>query len=126
MKKLLIIDDSLMDRKLLTSFLKKTGIENEVLQAADGEEGFKVFNEKVQDIGVILLDWQMPKMTGIDFMKAVGKIPVLNQVPIIMVTASSSEDNKREAYTVNPNLAGYVVKPYKTDVLMGMIKPFLN
>jgi two-component system chemotaxis response regulator CheY len=125
MKKLLIIDDSLMDRKLLTSLIKKTGLENEILQAADGEEGFRILNDNVNDIGIILLDWQMPKMTGIDFMKAVGKIPTLNQVPIIMVTASGSEDSKKEAYSVNPRLAGYMVKPYKSDVLMALIKPFL-
>ena len=125
MKKILIIDDSLMDRKLLSSLLKKFGIANEVLQACDGEEGFKVLSENVNDIGVILLDWQMPKVDGIAFMKTVVKVPGFNAVPIIMITASGSDDNKKQAYDANPNLSAYVVKPYRPENLIELIKPFL-
>ena len=126
MKKILVIDDSLMDRKLLSSMLKKLGIENEVMQAGDGEEGFKLLNDNFQNVALIFLDWQMPKLNGIEFMKTVVKIPQLNTVPIIMITASSTEDNKREAYSVNSHLAGYVVKPYKPENLAALIKPFLQ
>ena len=126
MKKILIIDDSLMDRKLLSSLIKKFGLENEILQAADGEEGFKTFNEKFSDIGIILLDWQMPKMSGLDFMKTVVKFPDLIKVPIIMITASGTEDNKKQAYDVNPHLAGYVVKPYKPEELIDLIRSLLK
>ncbi len=126
MKKILIIDDSLMDRKLLSSLLKKFSIESEVLQAADGEEGFKVFNEKFSEIGLIFLDWQMPKMSGIDFMKAVTKFPDLVKTPIVMITASGSEENKKQAYDVNPHLAGYLVKPYKPEDLINLVRSLLK
>ena len=126
MKKILIIDDSLMDRKLLSSLLKKFGIENEVMQAGDGEEGLKVLIDNVENIALIFLDWQMPKLNGIEFMKAVVKIPELNKVPIVMITASSTEENKKQAHDVNPNLAGYLVKPYKPENLVALIKPFLQ
>lgn len=124
--KILVVDDSLMDRRLTMNLLKKNDIENEVLQAGDGEEGLQILSENYQDIALILLDWQMPKMDGIEFMKGVVKVPEVAQIPIIMITASGSDDNKREAREANPNLAGYVVKPYKPEELLELIKSHLN
>lgn len=124
--KILIVDDSLMDRRLTMNLLKKNGIENEILQAADGDEGLKVLSEHYQDICLILLDWQMPKMDGIEFMKGVVKVPKVSSIPIVMITASGSEENKREARDANPQLAGYVVKPYKPDELLAIVKSFIK
>jgi two-component system chemotaxis response regulator CheY len=124
--KILIVDDSLMDRKLLTSVLKKNGVTQEILEAVNGEEGVRILGEKFKDICLILLDWQMPIMDGIEFMKAVVKVPEVANMPIVMITASGSEDNKRLAREVNPNLAGYIVKPYKADALIETIKPYLK
>ena len=124
--KILIIDDSLMDRKLVTNLIKKSGCENEILQAADGEEGLKVLSTHYQDICLILLDWQMPKMDGIEFMKGVVNVPTVASIPIVMISASGSEENKKQAKDVNPRLAGYIVKPYKTEDLITTIKPYLK
>ena len=126
MKKILIIDDSLMDRKLLSSLLKKFGLENEVLQAGDGEEGFRVLGENASDIGLIFLDWQMPKISGLDFMRAFVKVPTFSTIPIIMITASGTDENKSEAYGVNPKLAGYLVKPFRPDKLIELTKSLLQ
>lgn len=115
-----------MDRKLLTSVLKKSGVSNEILEATNGEEALKILAEKFRDICLILLDWQMPIVDGIEFMKAVVKVPEVASVPIIMITASGSEDNKKQARDVNPHLAGYVVKPYQSQVLIDLIKPHLK
>lgn len=115
-----------MDRKLFASAVKKSQINNEILQAADGEEGLKILSEHYQDICLILLDWQMPKMSGIDFMKGVVNVPATASIPIVMVTASGSEDNKKYAMEVNPRLAGYLVKPYKPEKLIETIKPHLK
>ena len=124
--KILIIDDSLMDRKLVTNLIKKSGCENEILQAADGEEGLKVLSTHYQDICLILLDWQMPKMDGIEFMKGVVNVPTVASIPIVMISASGSEENKKQAKDVNPRLAGYIVKPYKSEDLITTIKPYLK
>ena len=81
--KILVVDDSLLERKLLIGVLKKAGIEQEILQAVDGEEAVQILGVNYKDIGLILLDWQMPKMTGIDFMKAVTKVPAVAHIPIV-------------------------------------------
>ena len=124
--KILVVDDSLLDRKLLIRILMKSGITQEILQAEDGEQAMEVLANNYRDICLILLDWQMPKISGIELMAGMVKIPELSAIPIIMVTASGSDENKRVAYQVNPQLAGYLVKPYKHEELLAAIKPFLR
>ncbi|MCA9400520.1 MAG: response regulator [Candidatus Omnitrophica bacterium] len=124
--KILIIDDSLMDRKLISNIIKRSGVANDFLEASNGEEGLKLLSDHFQSICLILLDWQMPVMDGIEFMKGVVNVPEVNDIPIVMITASGSEENKRLARETNPNLAGYVVKPYKPDILINTIKPFIR
>ncbi len=123
--KILLIDDSLLDRKLLIRILMKAGISQEILQAEDGDNAMEVLANNYRDIGLIVLDWQMPKISGIELMSGMVKIPELSSIPTVMVTASSSEENKRLAYQVNPKLAGYVVKPYKPDEIVAALKPYL-
>ena len=115
-----------MDRKLISSALKKNGVTSGILEAKDGEEALKILGENPQDICIILLDWQMPNMDGIGFMKAVRKVPAVAHIPIVMITASGSEDNKKQAREVNPDLAGYVVKPYSPVKLVEMISSYIK
>jgi len=124
--KILVVDDSLLDRKLLISILKKSGIESEILQASDGEEGLSILSKNHSEIGLVIVDWQMPKMDGIEFMKAVINVPEVSSIPIIMLTASGSEESRKKAYETNPKLAGYVVKPYAPDTLLHTIAPFIK
>ena len=124
--KILIVDDSTLERKLLTSLIRKSGIENEVLQAENGEVALQVLASNFQDICLIILDWQMPVMSGIEFMQGVVKVPQVAAIPIIMVTASSSDENKKQARDVNPKLAGYVIKPYKSEDIITAIRPYLK
>jgi len=124
--KILVVDDSLLDRKLLIRILMKSGISQEILQAEDGEQALEILATNYMDICLVLLDWQMPKVSGIELMAGVVKIPELSKIPIIMVTASGSDENKKAAHQINPNLAGFLVKPYKPEDLMTLIKPFLK
>ncbi len=124
--KILLVDDSMLDRKLLIRMLMKADVTQEILQAEDGEQGLEILANNFQDICLMVLDWQMPKMSGIELMSGIVKVPALASIPIIMVTASGSEENKKLAYEVNPKLAGYVVKPYKPEELLEAVKPFLK
>ena len=125
MRKILIVDDSLLDRKLLINVIKKAALNNDIFQAANGQEGLKLLSENLSDIGIVLLDWQMPVMDGIEFMRKLRQVSETAQVPVVMITASGSEDNKRIAYGVNPELLGYIVKPYKPEQVLEIIKPLL-
>ena len=124
--KILVVDDSLLDRKLLIRVLMKSGITQEIIQSEDGEQAMEVLANNYMDICLILLDWQMPKVSGIELMAGMVKIPELAAIPIIMVTASGSDENRRAAYQVNTNLAGFMAKPYKPDELIAAVTPFLR
>ena len=126
MEKILMVEDSALECELLIEILRGSGVKHEFLQARDGEEGLKTLAKNYKEISLILLDWQMPQMSGLEFMAGVIKVPVTAAIPIIMVTASGSENDKRRAREVNPSLAGYVVKPYTPEHLLETINPFLK
>jgi CheY-like chemotaxis protein len=124
--KILVIDDSLMDRKLIAGVIMKAGIKNEILQAENGEVALEGLGKNYREIGLILVDGQMPGSNGLEFMRGGVSVPATKSIPIIMVTASGAEEDKRQAYEVNPMLAGYVVKPYKSIDLVSCIKANLK
>lgn len=124
--KILIVDDSDLERELLMEVLRGSGVNNDFLQARTGEEAIQVLGTRYKEIGLILLDWQMPQMSGMEFMEAVVKVPQVATKPIIMVTASGTDENKKKATNVNPNLAGYIVKPYTPESLVTVIKKYLQ
>ncbi|MBF0385740.1 MAG: response regulator [Candidatus Omnitrophica bacterium] len=123
--KLLIVDDSLMDRRLLTRLLQKANVPYPILEATDGQEALKIVSENYKDIKLIFLDWQMPNMDGLEFMRGMVKVKDVSHIPIVMVSASGSDENKKQAYDVNPKLAGYIVKPFNPETLLNTIKPYL-
>lgn len=125
-KKILVVDDSDLERELLIEVLKGAGVDNEFLNAHNGEEAIQVLGTRYKDIALILLDWQMPEMSGMEFMEAVVKVPVVSKTAIIMVSASGTDENKKQAKQVNPNLAGYIVKPYTPESLLDVIKPYVQ
>lgn len=125
MKKILVVDDSGVQRKMIISILKKAGFENETLEAGDGLEAIKVLGANYSDIAVVLCDWNMPNMTGLEFIAGVAKVPSVSDTPIIMVTTEGTEDKILEARAANPNLAGYVPKPFSPDDLKAAIDPIL-
>lgn len=124
--KIIVVDDSLLERKLLINILIKNNVQHEILQATNGQQALEILSQNYKEVSLILLDWQMPEMDGLEFMKGVLKVPAVANIPIVMVTASGSDENKKIAYEINPRLAGYVIKPYKPDTLMGVIKPCLS
>lgn len=124
--KILVVDDSDLERELLIEVLKGAGVKNDFLQAKTGEDAIQILGTRYKEIGLILLDWQMPQMSGMEFMEAVVKVPQVKEKPIIMVTASGTEENKKKAQTVNPQLAGYIVKPYTPESLLAAIEPYMS
>lgn len=126
MKKILIVEDAAVERELLIEVLRGLGIHNEVMEASSGEEAIEILGRNYKEIGLILLDWQMAEMSGLDFMEGIVKVPSVSSIPIVMVTASGSQDDQMKAKATNPRLAGYIVKPYEPDDLLKTVQAFLN
>ena len=124
--KILIVDDSTLDRKILANMLKKAKIDNEILEAVDGTEALKILRDKSQDIGLILLDLQMPNMDGLELMRHLVKGDEMPAIPIVMVTTSASADAQKAAKLINPDLRGYIAKPVQPKELIKTIVPYLK
>ena len=125
-KKILIVDDSITERRASIELLKENHFLGEILEAANGEEALEIISTNYNDIGLILLDWQMPKMDGIQLMKGLIKVKITASIPIILITASGSEEAKISVRRLNPQLAGYIVKPYDSMEFIIKISPYVD
>ena len=97
-----------------------------IMEAEDGEAAIEAIGNNFQDIGLILCDWNMPNMSGIEVVRALAQIPTLATLPVMMITTEGSEAKISQAKAANPNLAGYVVKPFTPQYLKEMITPVLK
>ena len=124
--KILVVDDSGVQRKMIMKIILEAGFNQPVLEAGNGQEAVQVLGANFKDIGLILCDWNMPIMSGIDFVEGVGKVPQLAKIPVIMVTTEGTEAKVKEARSKYPTLVGYVTKPFTADQLRATIQPFLQ
>ncbi len=126
MKKILVVDDSGVQRKMIIQIISKAGFTNETLEAADGSLAIEVLAANFQDVGVVLCDWNMPNMSGLEFIEAIAKVPAVASIPVVMVTTEGTAEKIAEAKAANPNLAGYIPKPFTPELLKETIEPILN
>lgn len=125
MKKILVVDDSGVQRKMIIQIIKKAGFENETLEAADGSLAIETLAANFQDVGIVLCDWNMPNMSGLEFIEAVAKVPAVASIPIVMVTTEGTDEKIAEAKAANPNVQGYIPKPFTPELLKTTIEPIL-
>jgi len=110
--KVLIVDDFATMRRIVRNILKQIGFKN-IVEADDGKSALKEL--KKGKIDLILCDWNMPEMPGIDLLKAVRSDGELKDIPFVMVTAEAHKDNIVEA--VKAGVSGYVVKPFTAETI---------
>lgn len=111
--KVLVVDDFPTMRRIVKTLLKQNGFTN-FIEAEDGEEAYETL-KKNPDIEFIVSDWNMPKMTGIEFLKVVRADPKFKHLPFLMVTAEAEKENIIEA--VKSGVSNYVVKPFTGQTL---------
>ena len=110
--KVLVVDDFATMRKIIKNVLKQINIEN-VLEAENGKHALTVL--KNDGVDLIISDWIMPEMTGIEFLKACKSDETIKKIPFIMVTAEAQKDNIMEA--IKSGVDNYIVKPFTPDKL---------
>ena len=107
MKTILVVDDSKIMRNIVKKLFLELRVECAFFEAADGKEAMDLLT--AQSIDVVFLDWNMPKLSGIDFLKSVRGMGKYKKLPIIMVTSESAKYNIIEALKVGAT--DYIVKP---------------
>ena len=111
--KLLVVDDSSTMRRIIKNTLARLGYKD-VLEGADGVEGWEQLDSN-PDIEMLITDWNMPEMNGLELVKKVRADERFKDLPIIMVT---TEGGKAEVITaLKAGVNNYIVKPFTPQVL---------
>ena len=119
---ILIIDDDLKIINQTTDFLKKTGFR--VYSSNNAEDGLKVLNERIVNVDLIVLDFLMPIMNGIELCTKIRDTDNLKNIPIIMLTELQEISDKFIAFQAGAD--DYLIKPFEPLELMLRIKSVLK
>lgn len=119
--KILIVDDSITIRRIITNALKTIGFP-ETVEAVDGKDALEKLSGG--DVDFIITDWNMPEMNGLDFIKEVRANPLYSSLPILMITTHASEQDVIEALKAKVN--SYIVKPFTSQELKEKIEGVLK
>lgn len=111
----LVVDDSISMRQMVHLIL--TGVGHTVILASDGVEALAKFN---QDVELVITDYNMVKMGGIELVRAIREGTVNRTVPIIMLTTESESNKKRES--MEAGATAWITKPFNRDSMLAMIE----
>jgi len=114
MRTILVVDDSRIMRNIVKNTVAELKIPCQYLEAENGAKAYQLLLRNKIDL--ILLDWNMPLMNGIEFLRKVRSIPQFKNLPIIMVTSESSKYNVVEA--LQNGATDYIIKPIREKVFM--------
>ena len=114
--KILIIEDELSQIELIHYNLKKEGYE--VFTSHDGEDGLMQASEVLPDL--ILLDWMIPKISGVEVCRRLRRSSLTKEIPVIMITARSEEVDKIQGLDMGAD--DYITKPYSIKELLARVR----
>ena len=117
----LVVDDFATMRGIVKGVLKQIGFTNVI----EAENGYLALKElKKEDVGLIVSDWNMPNMSGLDLLKTVRGDEKLKNIPFIMVTADGHKENVVEA--VKSGVSNYLVKPFTSETFGEKLEKILG
>ena len=119
--KILIVDDFSTMRRIVKNILKQIGY-TDIDEAEDGNGALVKLRQDKYDL--VVSDWNMPNMSGLDLLKAIRADNGLNGIPVLMVTAEAKKENVVEAIKAGVN--NYVVKPFTAEILKEKIEKIFD
>ena len=112
MKSVLVVDDSRIMRNIVKNTFTELKIPCQFLEAENGAKALTLL--ETNNVSIVFLDWNMPEMDGMEFLKKVRAMPNYQNLPIIMVTSESAKYNVVEA--LQSGATDYIVKPVHEKV----------
>ena len=120
-KPILLVEDDRVDQITVKRALKDINVTNLLVVVNNGEEALEFLkDEKNEKPGIILLDLNMPKMNGLEFLKVAKQDNSLKRIPVVVLTTSKQDQDKIESF--NLGVAGYMVKPVDYIQFVDVIK----
>ena len=119
----MVVDDSSTMRRIIKNTLGRLGYKD-LLEAEDGAQAWELMQEHKEEVGVLITDWNMPNMNGLELVKKVRADGAFEDIPIIMVT---TEGGKGEVITaLKAGVNNYIVKPFTPQVLKEKLEAVLG
>ena len=115
--RILIVDDSSTMRRIIMNTLNKIGY-SDYVEASTGVEAVDKLAEG--SIGLVITDWNMPEMSGLDLVKAVRANDQTRHIPMLMVTTNAAQEHMTEA--IEAGVTSYVSKPFTPDTIRDKIQ----
>ena len=120
-KNILLVEDDQIDVMMVQRALRELHVTNQLDIVQNGEEALEFLTDKGNRVPcIILLDLNMPKMNGIEFMKAARREELLSKIPVIVLTTSKEEQDKTESFKLG--VSGYMLKPVDYQQFVEVIK----
>ncbi len=110
---ILFIEDDAIETMKLNRTVSKFQLKHKITEAKNGEEALAILNSKNSLPDIILLDLNMPRMSGIEFLKILKNHDTLKYLPTIILTTSENRADLLECYKIG--IAGYIIKPLKYE-----------
>ncbi|PKG53336.1 MULTISPECIES: response regulator [Olleya] len=121
--KILLIEDDMIEVMKLNRTISTLKLDHTIIEANNGEDALELLEQKDNLPDIILLDLNMPKINGIEFLKILKKDDVLRYIPTIILTTSNNQKDLLECYKTG--VAGYVIKPLKYEDYVSKIERVL-
>lgn len=113
----LVVDDDPVVRGTIVEILESMTYKP-IFTASDGEEGFSVLKKNAETIALVISDWEMPKLKGIDFLRRVRADVKLQNIAFLMCTSQSSIEHIKVDMAIQAEVDHYVIKPFNVETLL--------
>ena len=121
--KILLIEDDMIEVMKLNRSISSLKLNHKIIEANNGEDALKLLLQKDNLPDIILLDLNMPKINGIEFLSILKKDNTLKYIPTIILTTSNNQKDLISCYELG--IAGYVLKPLKYEDYVSKIEKLL-
>jgi len=121
---ILFIDDDLIEGMKFNRALSGLAYDCNIIEASNGEDALNILRQKQSLPNIILLDLNMPKLNGIEFLKILKEDDLIKQIPTIVFTTSNHRKDILECYKIG--IAGYIIKPLKYEDYKETVKKTLD
>jgi len=121
---ILFVEDDAIEVMMFVRVLQKIGINHRLMEASNGEEALAILKAKEFIPDIILLDLNMPKLNGIEFLKIVKFDEESKHIPVIIFTTSNNHKDIATCYKIG--ISGYIIKPLKYEDYLVLVKKTLD
>ncbi len=120
----MLIEDDTIEVMKLQRAIAKLEMPHEIIEAKNGEEALQILKDNSSLPDLILLDLNMPRINGLEFLKILKQDEFMRFLPVVILTTSSNRKDMLECY--QEGVAGYILKPLKYDNYVEKIRVVLN